>query len=48
MPVYLKAIKKLQDKRWRKIFIEMSSERRLGWLASLLDSHVAFSCLGRL
>ena len=35
MPTYLKAIEKFQDKRWRETFIEMSSERRLGWLASL-------------
>ncbi|KAA8517964.1 hypothetical protein F0562_015438 [Nyssa sinensis] len=35
MPTYLKAIEKLQDKKWRETFIEMSYHRRMGWLASL-------------
>ena len=48
MLTYLKAIEKLQDKRWREIFIEKSSEHKLEWLASLQDVHVTFSCLDRL
>uniref|UniRef100_A0A5B6YH33 Myb/SANT-like domain-containing protein n=1 Tax=Davidia involucrata TaxID=16924 RepID=A0A5B6YH33_DAVIN len=35
MQTYLKAIEKLQDKRWRETFIEMSAYCRMGWLASL-------------